>query len=79
MGGSAIAAADGMGGEEKWSKLAKRGPKWSKLAKRGPKALNDQLMQKSSAEGALNKLIIFLISVEENNKHPSRPRSLSRR
>ena len=34
MGGSAIAAADGMGGEEKWSKLAKRGPKWSKLAKR---------------------------------------------
>ena len=27
MGGSAIAAADGMGGEEKWSKLAKRGPK----------------------------------------------------
>jgi len=34
VGSSAIAAADGMGGEEKWSKLAKRGPKWSKLAKR---------------------------------------------
>ena len=34
VGGSALTAADGMGGEEKWSKLAKRGPKWSKLAKR---------------------------------------------
>jgi hypothetical protein len=42
VGGSALTAADGMGGEEKWSKLAKRGPKWSKLAKRGPKSLKPE-------------------------------------
>jgi hypothetical protein len=47
VGRSAIAAADGMGGEEKWSKLAKRGPKWSKLAKRGPKTLNDERAKNS--------------------------------